>query len=161
MYHFYYSSEFNSESKTDTAASRVSTKEAVREEDDEEEFLEELSDDDDDVDEQEVDNELGLVDEDDYEVSLTPEQPPPTDEAEKSVRVAMTIWQHYRPWLVTNVARVAYLCSPHPLIIAHSEDNANKDPENAIAVEQFIERVIVPQKCSREENCSMELARMV
>ena len=73
----------------------------------------------------------------------------------------MTIWQHYHPRLVTNVVCVAYLCSPHPLIIAHSDDNAGKDPKNAIAVEQFIQRVILPQKCSREEDCPVELARMV
>jgi hypothetical protein len=44
------------------------------------------------------------------------------------------------------------------LIFAHSEDIANKDPKNAIAVEQFIERVILPQKCSRIED---RPARMV
>jgi len=121
--------------------------------------LEKLSDDD--VDEQEVDNELGLVDVDNDEVSLTPELPEPTDEEAKSVRVALTIWQHYHSSLVTNVACVAYLCSPHPLIIAHSEDNVNKDPKNAIAVEQYIERVILPQTCSREEDRTVELVRMV
>ena len=118
-------------------------KDVVREDDDEEDFLEELSENDDD------DNELQLLGENDDDVSLTSELSESTDEAEKSVRHAMTIWQHYRPRLVSNVARVAYLCSPHPFIIAHTEDIANKDPKNAIAVEQFIERVILPQKCSR------------
>ena len=125
-----FSSEFNSDNKLDSTASKVPTKDVVREDDDEEEFLEELSENDDD------DNEV-LSDNDD-DVSLTSETSEPTDEAEKSVRHAMTVWHHYRARLVTNVARVAYLCSPHPLIIAHSEDIANKDPENAIAVEQFI-----------------------
>ena len=73
----------------------------------------------------------------------------------------MTIWSHYRPRLVTNVSCVVYLCSHHPLIIAHSEDIANKDPKNAIAVEQFIERVLLPWKCARTEDRPAELARMV
>lgn len=128
MYHFYYSSEFNSENKLDSTASRLPMKDVVREDDAEEDFLEELSENDDD------DNELQLLGENDDDVSLTSEPSESTDEAEKSVRHAMTIWQHYRPRLVTNVARVAYLCSPHPLIIAHTEDIANKDPENAITV---------------------------
>ncbi len=59
------------------------------------------------------------------------------------------------------VSCVAYLCSPHPLIIAHSEDIANKDPKNVIAVEQHIERVLLPRKCARIEYCPAELARMV
>jgi hypothetical protein len=60
-----------------------------------------------------------------------------------------------------NVSHVAYLCSPHPFIIAHSEDITNRDPENAIAVEQFIERVLLPRKCSRIDDRPAELARMV
>ena len=39
-----FSSEFNSENKLNSTASRVPTKDVVREDDDEEEFLEELSD---------------------------------------------------------------------------------------------------------------------
>jgi len=149
MYHFYCSSESNSEYKLDSTCSKDHMSEVVREQDDEEEFLEELSDND----------ELPGEHEDD--VSLTSELSEPTDEAEISVRCAVTIWQHYRPRLVTNVSRVAYLCSPHPLIIAHSEDIANRDPENAIAVEQFIERVLLPQKCLRIEDRPVELARMI
>ena len=67
MYHFYYSSEFNSENKLDSTASRVPMKDFVREEDGEEEFMEELSDNDDD------DNELQLLGENVDDVSLTSE----------------------------------------------------------------------------------------
>ena len=155
MYHFYCSSESHSEYKLDSTCSKDHMSEVVREQDDEEEFLEELSDNDDD------DNELQLLGEHEDDVSLTSELSEPTDEAEISVRCALTIWQRYRPRLVTNVSRVAYLCSPHPLIIAHSEDIANRDPENAIAVEQFIERVLLPQKCLRIEDRPVELARMI
>ena len=55
---------------------------------------------------------------------------------EKTVSHATAVWEHYKPWLLTNGARVAYLCSPHPDIHAHSE--AHKDPLNNIAVEVFI-----------------------
>ena len=48
-----------------------------------------------------------------------------------------------------------------PLIIDHSEDNTDKGPENAIAVEQYIKRVILPQKSSAEKYCPVELASFV
>jgi hypothetical protein len=48
MYHFYCSSESNSEYKLDSACSKDHMSEVVREQDDEEEFLEELLDNDDD-----------------------------------------------------------------------------------------------------------------
>ena len=54
------------------------------------------------------------------------------------------IWEHYKPQLLTYGARVAYLCSPHPAIIAHSE--AHKDPLNNIAVEEFIRMAILPRR---------------
>ena len=67
MYHFYYSSEFNSENKLDSTPSRLPMKDVVREDDAEEDFLEELSENDDD------DNELQLLGENDDDVSLTSE----------------------------------------------------------------------------------------
>ena len=117
--------------------------------------MEELSDIEDDA-----DDEQAQCDPED-DVSFASGVTDTTDEGEVTVRHAMTIWQHYRPRLVTNVSRVAYLCSPHPSIIAHSEDFSNRDPDNAIAVEQFIERVLLPQKCSRIEDRPGELARLV
>ena len=65
-----------------------------------------------------------------------------TDLKVKTFYHATAIWEHYKPWLSTNGARVAYLCYPHPPIIAHSV--AHKDPLNNIAVEEFIRMVIQP-----------------
>ena len=78
---------------------------------------------------------------------------------EKTVSGATAIWEHYKPRLLTNGARVAYLCSPNPVIIAHSE--ANKDPLNNIALEEFIRRVILPRRRTINENPNVVLAKLV
>ena len=67
-----------------------------------------------------------------------------TDLKVKTFYHATAIWEHYKPWLSTNCARVAYLCSPHPPIIAHYV--AHKDPSNIIAVDEFIRMVILPRR---------------
>jgi hypothetical protein len=46
--------------------------------------------------------------------------------------------------LLANGARVAYLSSPDPTIIAHSK--ANKDPFKNFAVEEFIRSVVLPRR---------------
>ena len=56
-------------------------------------------------------------DEEDFEVE---EESDPMELQAKTVANATSIWEHYKPRLLTNGARVAYLCSPHPTIIAHS-----------------------------------------
>ena len=68
-------------------------------------------------------------------------------------------WEHYKPRLLTNGARVAYLCSPHPAIIAHSD--ANKDPLNNIAIEEFIRRVILPRRQTISEKPNVVQAKLV
>ncbi len=78
---------------------------------------------------------------------------------DKTVSGATAIWEHYKPRLLTNGARVAYLCSPNPVIIAHSE--ANKDPLNNIALEEFIRRVILPRRRTISENPNVVLAKLV
>ena len=82
-----------------------------------------------------------------------------TDLKEMTVSSATAIWEHYKPRLLMNGARVAYLCSPHPAIIAHSE--ANKDPLNNIAIEEFIRRAILPRRQTISENPNVVLAKLV
>ena len=82
-----------------------------------------------------------------------------TNLKEKTVSHATAIWEHYKPRLLTNGARVAYLCSPHPAIITHSE--AHKDPMNNIAVEEFIRRVILPRRQTSSGDSNVVLAKLV
>ena len=72
---------------------------------------------------------------------------------------ATAIWAHYKPRLSSNGARVAYLCSPHPLIIAHSV--AHKDPLNNIAVEEFMRGVIVSRRQTISGDPNVVLAKLV
>ena len=83
----------------------------------------------------------------------------PVELQAKTVANATSIWEHYKPRLLTNGARVAYLCSPHPTIIAHSE--AHKDPMNNIAVEEFIKRVILPRRQIDDADPNVVLAQLV
>ncbi len=95
-------------------------------------------------------------DEEDFEVE---EESDPMELQAKTVANATSIWEHYKPRLLTNGARVAYLCSPHPTIIAHSE--AHKDPTNNIAVEEFIKRVILPRRQRNDPDPNVVLAQLV
>jgi hypothetical protein len=95
-------------------------------------------------------------DEEDFEVE---EESDPMELQAKTVANATSIWEHYKPRLLTNGARVAYLCSPHPTIIAHSE--AHKDPMNNIAVEEFIKRVILPRRQINDPDPNVVLAQLV
>jgi hypothetical protein len=97
-----------------------------------------------------------IEDEDNFEAEDELES---TNLQAKTVSHAIAIWEHYKPWLLTNGARVAYLCSPHPDIHAHSE--AHKDPLNNIAVEEFIRRVILPRKQIISGDPNVVLAKLV
>ena len=83
----------------------------------------------------------------------------PTDLKEKTVSPATAVWEHYKPRLLTNGARVAYLYSPNPTTIAQSE--AHKDPLNNIAVEEFIRRVILPRSQTISGDLNVVLAKLV
>ena len=54
------------------------------------------------------------------------------------------IWDHYKPQMLSDVVRVAYLLSPGPLVMAHSSDKANMDPLNRLAVENLVQKMFVP-----------------
>ena len=54
------------------------------------------------------------------------------------------IWDHYKPQMLSDVVRVAYLLSPDPLVMAHSSDKANMDPLDRLATENLIRKMFVP-----------------
>ena len=119
IYSFF--SEFNIENKMDQRAKSSSGEKGDEGNEEDPEFLEELdesAEDKDEGDEFEVGDEY-----DENQVSRQIQEP--TDLKQKTVSRATAVWEHYKPRLLTNGARVAYLCSPNPTIIAHSE--ANKD----------------------------------
>ena len=119
------------------------------------EFLEEL---DESEEEDEEGDEFEVGDEyDNNRVSCQNQEP--TSLTQKTVSCATAVWEHYKPRLLTNGARVAYLCSPNPTIIAHSE--AHKDALNHIAVEEFIKRVILPRRLQSGEDPNVTLAKLV
>jgi hypothetical protein len=63
--------------------------------------------------------------------------------------------------LDNDISRVSYLCSPNPFVIAHSQDPANADAENNLAVERFIERVILKKHPHTKENREAVLAELI
>lgn len=62
---------------------------------------------------------------------------------------------------MSDSARVAYLCSPNPVIVAQAEDRNNRGPENNLAVERVIERYILPMTTHKSEDHDTVLAGMV
>ena len=54
------------------------------------------------------------------------------------------IWEHYQPQLLSDIVRVAYLLSPDPLVMAHSADKENIDPQDRLAMENLIRKMFVP-----------------
>ena len=51
---------------------------------------------------------------------------------------------HYRPRLLPDHVRAAYLCSPHPDIIKHAVTPENIDPEDRMACERLLKKLMVP-----------------
>ena len=83
----------------------------------------------------------------------------PTNLKEKTIFHATAVCEHYKPWLLTNGARVTYLSSPNPTIIAHS--NTHKDPLNNIAIDKFIRTVSLPIKQTNSGDPNVALAKLV
>ena len=54
----------------------------------------------------------------------------PIDEFEKLEYWAKRHVLHYRPRLLPDHVRAAYLCSPHSEVICHASDPDNLDPED-------------------------------
>ena len=62
---------------------------------------------------------------------------------------------------MSDSARIAYLCSPNPVIVAHAEDRKNREPENNLAVERVIERLMLPTTPHKPEDRDIVLAGLV
>ena len=52
--------------------------------------------------------------------------------------------QHYRSRLLPDHVRAAYLCSPHTDLIKHAVDLNNLDPEDCMACERLLKKLMVP-----------------
>jgi hypothetical protein len=78
---------------------------------------------------------------------------------EESIPITMKqIWDCYKPKLLNDYARVAYLLSPHAEIMKHAIDPANRDPLDNIAVETMIEKLLVSHDHENEEEHAQELS---
>ena len=53
-------------------------------------------------------------------------------------------WLHYRPRLLPDFVRVAYLLCPNPTIMEHAKDPDNLDPEDRQAVERLLDKLMLP-----------------
>ena len=51
-------------------------------------------------------------------------------------------WKHYRPKLLSDYVRVAYLLCPVPIVIEHAKKN--RDQQDDEAVDRLIEKLFVP-----------------
>ena len=71
------------------------------------------------------------------------------------------IWEHYQPQLLSDIVRVAYLLSPDPLVMAHSADKENIDPQDRLAMENLIRKMFVPRNMLRAEDREREEARLI
>jgi hypothetical protein len=155
MIYSVYFSECNKENKMDQHAMSTSSEKGDEGNEEDPKFLEELDESDE---EEEEGDEFKVGDEyDKNRVSCQNQEP--TNLKQKTVSHATAVWEHYKPLLLTNCARVAYLCSANPTIIAHSK--AHKDALNPITVEEFIKRVILPRKLKSGEDSSVTLAKLV
>ena len=68
-------------------------------------------------------------------------------------------WNHYRPRLLGDVQRAAYVVSPHPKVHAHAK--ANQDPEDRLACERLIVKLCMTDYIEGEEKSEREKARLV
>jgi hypothetical protein len=123
------------------------------------EFLESLSDaeDDDRVTSEEFGFDSESEEEDTGENALVSV----VEDHDKIIERGLVIWNHYRERLMTDFARVGYLVSPNPVIIAHSGDPDNSDPQNRLAVDRVIERLLISGRDLTEEERNVELARAI
>ena len=57
------------------------------------------------------------------------------------------IWDHYKPQMLSDVSRVAYLLSPDPLVMAHSSDKVNMDPLDRLQRKTLFARCFYHKTC--------------
>ena len=55
----------------------------------------------------------------------------------------------YKPQMLTDFVRAAYMLSPHPLVMDHAKKH--KDPEDRRAVERLIDKLLLPKDIVNDE----------
>jgi hypothetical protein len=81
----------------------------------------------------------------------------PMDDIQKLEYWAKEHVEHYRSRLLPDHVWAAYLCSPHKDVIKHAMDSNNLDPEDHMACERLLKKLMVPagivgeQKREREK----------
>ena len=73
-----------------------------------------------------------------------PESEEPMDDFQKLEYWAKKHVMHYRSRLLPDHVRAAYLCSPNPDVIKHAVDPNNLDPEDRMACERLLKKLMVP-----------------
>ena len=68
----------------------------------------------------------------------------PLDDVAKLKYWSKHHYRHYRPLLLPDHVRVSYLLCPHPTVIEHAKNPANRDPEDRRACERLIKKLMVP-----------------
>ena len=53
-------------------------------------------------------------------------------------------YKHYRTILLPDHVQAAYMCSVHPKIQEHALDLNNSDPEDCLACERLLKKLLVP-----------------
>jgi hypothetical protein len=94
-----------------------------------------------------------LEDDSDYE-----ESPAAEDDL---VTRSTSIWNDYKPKLTTDMAMVAYLCSPNPHVIKHTQECSNLNPKVHLVVDRVIERLILTRRDHTPENKENVLADLI
>ena len=72
-----------------------------------------------------------------------PESEEPMDDFQKLEYWAKKHVMHYRSRLLPDHVRAAYLCSPNPDVIKHAVDPNNLDPEDRMACERLLKKLMV------------------
>ena len=72
-----------------------------------------------------------------------PESEEPMDEFQKLEYWAKKHVMHYRSRLLPDHVRAAYWCSPNPDVIKHAVDPKNLEPEDCMACERLLKKLMV------------------
>ena len=68
----------------------------------------------------------------------------PLDDVAKLRYWSRRHYMHYRHFLLPDHVRVSYLLCPHPKVIEHAKNPANRDPEDRQSCERLIKKLMVP-----------------
>ena len=68
----------------------------------------------------------------------------PEDDLKKLTFWSFKYYKHYRTILLPDHVQAAYMCSVHPKIQEHALDLDNSDPEDHLACERLLKKLLVP-----------------